>query len=325
MSFTLSGPADLAASIPHLLGFHPTDSFVLVWLSDDQIVLTQRIDDAALDDLLMNSRLLVQPARYVGGGAVFVTHFPTDPNANPRGLLDLAAALEHAGVRVLDALSIGRDWWRSATCSEDCCTHGPRALDAEVLDRVAADFVLDGVNVLADRSDLLAEVAPNLPLSTEVSRCWAENSDLPALITTCVTLWRGTGPRVGIDVQGTLAHLVVLDNVRARDALIWHLAQLDSVRSRCVAELLRAVLRAAPAGHVAPVATVAAIAAWLSGDGARALVALERGLSEEPDYRLACMVYAAVCAGLPPAKWRQMVLQTPCEEIGMGASKPNPV
>jgi hypothetical protein len=321
----LSGPADLAASIPHLLGFHPTDSFVLVWLSEDRIVLTQRIDDAALDDLLMNSMLLVQPARHVGGETVFVTHFPTDPDTSPRGLLDLAAALEHAGVTVLDALSIGRDWWRSATCAEDCCTQGPRALDAEVLNRVAADFVLDGVNVLADRSDLLAEVAPDVPRVSEVSKCWTANPDLPALVTTCVTLWRRTGPRGGIDVQVTVAHLVALDNVRARDALIWHLARLDSVRSRCVAELLRAVLRAAPAGHVAPIATLAAIAAWLSGDGARALVALERGLSEEPNYRLALMVHAAVCAGLPPAKWRQMVLQTPCAEIGMGASQVNPV
>jgi hypothetical protein len=287
--------------------------------------LTQRIDAAALDDLLMNSKLLVQPARHVGGGAVFVTHFPVDAEKDPRGLLDLAAALTHAGVTVLDVLSIGRDWWRSAVCSEDCCSDGPRALDGEVLDRVAADFVLDGVNVLADRSDLLAEVAPDLPRVAEVSRSWAASPDVPALVTTCVALWRRADPRVGIDVQGTLAHLVALDDVWARDALIWYLARLDPVRSRYVAELLRSILRAAPTGHVAPIATLAAIAAWLSGDGARALVALERGLSAESQYRLASMVHAAVCAGLPPSKWREMVLQIPRDEIGMGVSKTNPL
>lgn len=325
VSFTLSGPSNLAASIPHLLGFHPTESFVFVWMSDDRIVLTQRIDAAALDEMLMNPALLIESASHVGGTVVLVTYFPHDPDVDPGCLLDLAAALEVPGVTVLDALLIGRDWWRSVLCQETCCTQGPRAFDAEVLDRVAAGFVLDGVAVLCDRDQLVAEVVSEPTLVAEALEQWIPHPDYPALVAICVARWQCTEPRTRIEMREMVSHLVALDDVAVRDALIWYLAQLDSIRLRHTAVLLRNVLRVAPPGHVAPIASLAGIAAWLSGDGARALIALDRGLSDDPGYRLALMVQAALGAGVPPSDWREMVLQVAGADICIGIFGENPV
>jgi len=325
MPFTLSGPADLAASIPHLLGFHPKESFVFVWLSQDRIVLTQRIDEAALNDVLADPMLLIESARHVDATVVLMTYFPSDPDVEPSGLLDLAAAFGGAGVSVLDALLIGRDWWRSVLCPEDCCTQGPRDLDAAVLDRVAADFVLGGVAVLSDREQLVAEVASEPSLVAQVSDHWIRDPDYPALVAECVARWRQIDPRVSMQMRDAIAHMVALEHVAARDALIWYLAQLDSIRLRHTGDLLRAVLRAAPHGHIAPIATLAGIAAWLSGDGARALIALDRGLDDDGGYQLALMLQAALSAGLPPTTWRETMLEAPGEGICKGAFRGNPL
>ncbi len=325
MPFTLSGPADLAASIPHLLGFHPSDSFVFVWLSQDRIVLTQRIDATALKDVLTNPMLLFESAGHVDATVVLITYFPSDPDVEPNDLIDLAAAFGSAGVHVLDALLIGRDWWRSVLCTEDCCTRGPRDLDAAVLDRVAADFILDGVAVLSDREQLVSEVASEPSLAAQVSDQWIREPDYPALVSECVAVWRRIEPRSSMHMREAVVHLVALEKVAARDALIWYLAQLDFIRLRYTGDLLRNVLRAAPHGHVAPIATLAGIAAWLSGDGARALMSLDRGLSDDPQYRLALMLQAALSAGLPPSKWREMMLQAPGEGICKDLFRGNPL
>ena len=41
---SLRSPAALCCAVPHLLGFHPQDSAVLVWLTGGSIILTQRLD-----------------------------------------------------------------------------------------------------------------------------------------------------------------------------------------------------------------------------------------------------------------------------------------
>jgi hypothetical protein len=320
---TLRGPAELVAAIPHLLGFHPKQSLVFVWLTMDRIVLTQRVDAAALDHLLANPDVLIEPARRVESTDVLVTSFPAGDNPEEARLQAFVPTLAAHGVSVLDVLVIGPDGWRSVVCREDCCAEGPRFIDIGVRDRVAADFVLDGVAVLADRDQLIDEVARDCVLVSKVAGGWQADPDYPSLVRRCQRRWQRTDGRVR--TRDLVSHLVALDNVVARDALVWHLAHLDHTRLRHTGELLRTALRAAPDQHVAPIATLAGIAAWLAGDGARALVALDRGLADDPNYVLAGMVQAAIGAGLPPSQWRHMVRQVPLEQICPHAFRGNPL
>lgn len=45
---SLTGPANLIAAVPYLLGFEPADSLVLVGLQNGRVIVSARID---LDDL----------------------------------------------------------------------------------------------------------------------------------------------------------------------------------------------------------------------------------------------------------------------------------
>jgi hypothetical protein len=66
---------------------------------------------------------------------------------------------------------------------------------------------------------------------------------------------------------------------------------------------------------VAPLATVLAVCAWVSGAGAAARVALDRAVEVEPAYSLAGLVTAALDAGTPPWTWSAMMADLSVDEI----------
>jgi hypothetical protein len=94
---TLASPDALLAAIPHLLGFPPRDSVVLVGLGADgagreSIQLTQRFDrpsdDLSSEDLVQIARTVAAPMRACGSSSVIVAVFadeqPTAPGVLPR-------------------------------------------------------------------------------------------------------------------------------------------------------------------------------------------------------------------------------------------------
>lgn len=52
--FTLTTAAEIGAALPHLLGFHPEQSIICLWLKCRQLVVTQRADTPD-DDLAASS------------------------------------------------------------------------------------------------------------------------------------------------------------------------------------------------------------------------------------------------------------------------------
>ena len=81
----------------------------------------------------------------------------------------------------------------------------------------------------------------------------------------------------------------------------------------------------APEGHVAPAATTLAIVHWMGGDGARASVALDRALADDPGYSLGVMVHTALGSGLPPQAWRESMASLSRDECRYGQRPPAPV
>jgi Domain of unknown function (DUF4192) len=101
--------------------------------------------------------------------------------------------------------------------------------------------------------------------------------------------------------------LLALSDVGVRDALLVRFAHEQGSCRSCWSHSIAALVemvRAGPAGHVAPSATVLALVAWLSGDGALGSVALERALADDPDYRLARLVGQLIGSGVAPQAWR---------------------
>jgi hypothetical protein len=70
--------------------------------------------------------------------------------------------------------------------------------------------------------------------------------------------------------------------------------------------LWRWLLTLAPVGTVAPIACLTAATAYETGDGALAQRALDRALSDSPDYSLAHLLRRVFTAGFSPRTFAQM-------------------
>ena len=108
-----------------------------------------------------------------------------------------------------------------------------------------------------------------------------------------------------------------------RDTVLWDLAQ-GRGDTTVVAARLADVVRCAPDGRVAPAATVLSIQHWTAGDGARANVALDRALSETPDYSLGGLVKTSLTTGMPPSTWRDLMRTVPRDVCRTGNTRPSP-
>ena len=103
------------------------------------------------------------------------------------------------------------------------------------------------------------------------------------------------GPELAEDVRARLVQVVPEDDTPEADLLA------DVLVTR-VGAALEALCRATPLPFTVPLLTVTGMYRWWHGDGARARVALETALTEEPTYRLADLVLRLVDAGIPPGE-----------------------
>ena len=103
------------------------------------------------------------------------------------------------------------------------------------------------------------------------------------------------GPEMAEDVRARLVQVVPEDDTPEADLLA------DVLVTR-VGAALEALCRATPLPFTVPLLTVTGMYRWWHGDGARARVALETALTEEPTYRLADLVLRLVDAGIPPGE-----------------------
>ncbi len=140
----LAEPRDILGAVPYLLGYHPTDSVVLVGLRERQLVVTAC---ANLPESPQVARTLVRELadELRPGGVQEAILIGYGPDALVRALVPhLGAALADIGTELLDALRSqdGRYW--SYLCTDpDCCP--PDGQEYDVRDsRSAAEATMAG-------------------------------------------------------------------------------------------------------------------------------------------------------------------------------------
>jgi len=328
-TLTLSSPDAFLASVPHMLGFACDDSVVLVGLGPDeggrasQVLLTQRFNTPPADfdasQVRELARAAAEPMARAGSTdviiAVFGSQAPPPGGDLPSGQLvdDLVTALDEEGMGVKDALfTDGISRWSYGCDNPACCPPEGRVIPAEVRTHVAAEFAVAGAAMLPSRDALVREVAPADQTVRDrvracmetIARTGASPRALEAWRDTAITdVTRAVAPDGPVTSEQIAKSLAGLGDVRVRDTVLWEMSQ-DPGGPRAAVDGLSALVRSAPNGHVAPAATVLAVAHWLGGDGARANVALDRALGDDPEYSLGVMVSAALRSGLPPQSWR---------------------
>ncbi|KXK62581.1 hypothetical protein AWW66_07865 [Micromonospora rosaria] len=311
-------PADLIAAVPYLLGFHPTDSVVVVALRGRQIVFAARADLPDRDaDPHHNARHLVDVVGRQGAEAATVLGY--GPPARVTGAVDaVRAALDGRGLLLLDALRVadGRYW--SYLCTQPgCCPPDGTPYDPQASE-VSAAAVFAGQVALPDRAALVARVAAvGDPDRAAMRRATDRAEERLVALVAAEPEAGGRGGR-SVRAAGRAAVRAAFrsqrrsvrltdDEVAWLSLLLTHLPVRDHAWERTDGreadiDLWTDVLRRAEPELSAAPASLLAFAAWRAGQGALAAVTLERALAEHPDYSLALLLDDLLRRGVPPSE-----------------------
>ena len=319
----VTSPADLIEAVPYLLGFHPTESLVVVGFDDSasaarQVVVTARLDlvPDGVDHEALQS--LVQVLLRSGTGAVTVVLVTNRLSGDPRrqpwftGILRaLTTELEPVGLRVLDALVASESRWWSLCCGRpECCPPEGTARSRQT-STVAAEATYAGLVALPDRQALLASLdgAPDhvraslLPALRRADQRLRELTDRNGVAQTRrgerAAVLRASGEcRAGLQLsRRRLARLgSALQDLAVRDA-IW-LAVDDG--SLVADELLEQLHSQLPPPYSAAPLFLIGWQLWRAGSGTLAAAAAERALQSNPGYSAAELLLDAVEAGMDP-------------------------
>ncbi|MGY1696049.1 DUF4192 domain-containing protein [Geodermatophilus sp. SYSU D00814] len=343
----LGDTGEVAAALPHLLGFRPAESVVLVSLrgpGGSRVGLTVRADlpppgSAAALARALAARVVTDepdavllavvsetpdrelpPVLPVGSGAVEA--WPELPHRDV--VHEVVLALDAHDVPVREALLVrGGRWW-DYDCPYACCEPSAGTPVPEGASPLAAAAVAGGAVLAPDRAALAARIAPpDGPAAAAMAeaclsagrvhagRLRARGRAAVAAEATTLVVDAAAACRPGPATAGAR-----LPDTRVAEVL-WALT-LSEVRDRALglalgddapaAEVLwTECTRRAPVPLDGPPATLLAVSAWLRGDGATANVALDRALAADPDAPLPQLLADGLAACLPPARLRALI------------------
>jgi hypothetical protein len=321
-------PAALLRLIPHLTGFVPETSLIVIGVSPprDRIRVTLRYDlpdppePGLVTDLAAHAVSVLTAQRLTAAVAVgYGPESVVTPVAR-----ELRDAAWQAGLDVREILRVqDARYWSYLCGNEACCPAAGVPFDPAPADPAEARALAAvGDPVLAGRAALAARVAPLGGIAAESMRQATrraerhvtqllsrirKSSRLGAArrmiiaegltaVGTMITRYRGGGRFTTDDEIARIT--VALRDLRVRDDA-W--ARMDPAHAEGHLRLWTDVVRRAQPGYVAAPAALLAFVAWQSGNGALANVALDRALADDPRYSMATLLREVITAGAPPA------------------------
>lgn len=314
----LSSPSELIAAVPHLLGFHPHNSLVVLALHDKRLGLTMRADLVDTEHApLLADQLLVPMARQqpTGVALVVIGDCPTPDGDLPhRALVDAVDdVLTGGGLRVVHASwtaqTVHGAPWR---CYDDSLCAGTVADPAT--SPLAAATVAAGAVTFSSREEMAELLAGEdaAALQRRAMLLNAADADHPMssrLVAQRLARLRQLHQAAAGDLALTdslIAEVAsALCDHRVRDACLPWCTGSGAVAAE---RLWLALVRATPAPERAEPAALLALTAYLRGDGALAGIALDAALQACPDHSLSGLLRAALDGGLPPEVLRSVAI-----------------
>jgi hypothetical protein len=298
----LRTPDELLAAMPHMLGFRPQESIVLVPVSKGLPI--------ARVDLPRTGRDRDEVLRHLSG--------PYGRNARPGAMVALVCVTEDHRSAELASQHLGeglknvgvatplRIWatdqrWMEFNSGEA----GNRT--TETATRITAEAVMVGrarpaatreslaESLVGDRAPV-AELLPSARAAAESSNTIAEHHWAVGRL----EQFHADGNR--LNDHDAARMLVALTSTKVRDAL-WEDMSRDNATEHTA--LWTDLTRRAPDEVRTPAATLLAFSSWLNGDGAKAWCALDQ-IPDGPPYSMAALVATVLQEGVNPAVWEQM-------------------
>ena len=292
-----------------MIGFHPDESIVAVFVSCGRIALMARMDlppESAGDELA--KRIDGLATQHKADALALVAY---SANSLPTNRL-LTRLMDRLGKHKLtDVLYVGHGRWWSLTCDEECCPLAGTPFDLSSHPMSAA-AVFAGLGARADRRELEACVSG--PSQAELPRVEAvadallteldQLDDRSAAVRLLVSIVQAEGPGAdGLDERNCLLLGLLVTDIGLRD-LAW--ALISPTNAEDHVRLWGSVVAHVPARLAAAPLCLLGMAAWLSGAGALLNCCCERLAQVAPEYSMGRLLAEISDRALPPSLWRQM-------------------
>jgi hypothetical protein len=313
-TFTARSPVDLVAVVPYVLGFHPSDSVVLLTFGPGE-AFHARVDlPSDEDDQRDVVTMLADVVTRHGVGRVAVLLYTTDPWVAAAFHDVVVPELVRRDVEVLDVLRVGAGRVHCAREVDDPGTAYDLTTHPFTAEQVVGGAVVESSRdalartlLCVDEDDALAVAAaaqgaergfdgppPDVTLQdlcddlVEQAR-WVQRTIRRQL--------RSGAPLAPRDA-GRL--LVLVLGLPLRD-VAW--SEMTRATATEHVELWRDLVRRCPRHLLAGPACLLAFAAWLAGQGALAWCALDRCAEVDPDYSMADCIAQLLAGAVPPSVW----------------------
>jgi hypothetical protein len=321
---TLTSPHDLLAAIPFLIGYHPTDSLVIVSLKEDCVGMAMRVDYPSSETVSVGAAfdaLVYHLVREGAQGVLVVAYVPEGREDGIQVLENISIALSRVEIPIRESLLIANSRWRSVLCgNQQCCPIEGNELPEISSSRVAVEQVAEGRPMpFGDREGMADSISP-LSLSGDMEFVAAvrqariepedehiqkaqRNGALSVLDLASHFITGSLGRDIPNDQQLSALVLGSLSDIQVRD---FALGSHDEASIEVYWAMWRYLVRIAPSGFVAPVASLLAALSYEKGEGALAQRCLDRALEDDPSYSLAGLLRRVFNAGWPPQSFGAM-------------------
>jgi hypothetical protein len=304
-------PEELLAAMPHMLGFNPQESIVLVPVSKGlplaRVDLPRTRGDR--DEVLRSLSGPYGRNARLGAMAALVCVTEDRPSAELASQ-HLAEGLEKVGVATPLRIWATGERWVEFNSGEA----GNRTRETGT--RISAEAVMAGRARPAATRESLAEslVGDRAPVAQllPAARAAAETSNTTAERDWAVgrlEQFHADGNR--LNDHDAAQMLVALPSTKVRDAL-WQDMSRDNATEHTA--LWTDLTRRAPDEVRTPAATLLAFSSWLNGDGAKAWCALDQ-IPDGAPYSMAALVATVLQEGVNPAVWQRMQAAATASEI----------
>ena len=325
---SVGSPAAVLAIVPHLLGFTPAKSLVIIGAGQPRgrIHVTFRFDLPDPPDPDATAAIAAHAVTLLNRQELtmaIVIGYGPGPLVTP--LADaIRDAVTGTDLELRDVLRVDEGRYWSYLCHEpSCCPPEGVPFDTSA-HPAAATMAASGSAVLSDRDALAATIAPVTgsaaeAMTRETRRAERIAAKLMASTTgtesparqrpvtdegltamqAAISTYREGG---SIEHYGQFAWLaLVLTSLRIRDDA-W--ARMDPDHRDAHLRLWTDLTRHAQPGYIAAPACLLAFTAWQGGNGALANLALDRALADNPSYSMAQLLRDVIDAGTPPSMAR---------------------
>jgi hypothetical protein len=312
----LTSPHDLLAAVPFMVGYHPKDSLVAMALVDNKVAMAMRVDFPEVHSIAAISHTIAMHLeRERASEAIVVGYLPTGlTEADPLALV--REIISSRKIEIKECIEVRGDRFRSNLCIDlSCCPPEGSPLPLITDSRVTAEQVAAGNPLpFLDLDELKKSIAATKP-DRELSKAIKTIDEIDYEIEDITP-----GQREGANAVNQLAlkfsrdgivqdkALIALVFVRLLDLQVrdYAMGMATAETSDQIWDMWRWMMRIAPKGYVAPVATIFATMSYERGDGALAQRALDRAFDDDANYQMAKLLRRTFAAGWPPSAFTQM-------------------